>query len=378
MSDSYYKSSCLMIILYILLILNSAYTFLWTTFGLSVTNIIQYALLTILVFYASKSLFKIFSKKIFGLSLILILDLTLAFFFTGSIETTQYKSILLVLLVAIPFALEPHSPKLLKLFLISICSVSIFSFFYDLSYMRSMDDNAYGGGYLVLVTLPVGLFLLRSKGYKFHFLWSIIVLFLVLASVKRGDILACILSIAVYFTASSKGKSGINIKQVFSLLLVCVIAYYAIKYMASASDLFSSRLQSTINGDSSERDFIYKGLLNYFTTRATIFEQLFGGGFDKTLEIIDARAHSDWLELLIDVGCLGCFLYAKLIHSLYKLSTRFVDVHLKSILYVVLVIWMIKSIFSMYIYSEASMIMFVLVGCMINNNNTLKIIDRKI
>ena len=95
--------------------------------------------------------------------------------------------------------------------------------------------------------------------------------------------------------------------------------------------------------------------------------ELFGGGFDATLKIADARAHSDVLEVLSCEGIIGLIVYMGAFISLFKQMRRRTDVTEKAILASILIIWFVKMIFSMFIFSQPTIILFALTAYILNN-----------
>ena len=88
-----------------------------------------------------------------------------------------------------------------------------------------------------------------------------------------------------------------------------VAGFYLVSWYMENNAYFMSRIDDTISGNSSGRDTIYKGLLDYFTTKTNAFQIIFGLGADGTFKAIGQAAHNDWIEILIDCGVIGFFLY---------------------------------------------------------------------
>lgn len=353
-------------LLYAALIPYVAYSYLWNTFGLGVTYALQVVLLGLLILGSLRYVFKNNYGNSFQVWLyVLMLFQLFAYFFSGSSASTQFKEVLFVLLVGAPFASEVYDAKRFKFVYLTMAIISVAMFYYNISLMRLVDENSYGGGYMALVALPAGLYFLRNKSLKVQAVWASIIYVIVLTSMKRGDILACTLSIVVYFIVYFRSKGKLNYKSLLLLAILALVGYMAIDYLAQTSDVFAWRLQQTRDGDSSERDFIYGGIWHHFQ-QASFFEQFFGSGFDATVKIVDTRAHSDWLETLACEGIAGCLVYAACMYSLYRQATKRTDIGEKAILFVVLTIWAVKSVFSMFIFSQSTILLFILTGYIIN------------
>ena len=360
------------IYIYFLLTLFSAYTgytFLWTRFGLGVTLGVQYLFLFLvlvgLILYLTKD-----SKCRNSWSnwLILLWATQLFAFFIGeSNATTQLKEATFVLLIPAPLIAINYSTKQIKLFFVVIATISITMFFVTRSWLRLTGEASYGGGYMVLVALPTFLYFFRNKGVLIQLSIIIVLFFLVLTSMKRGDIFAAILGLIVFFFVKFKGVDRFTFLKLVLVAVTGLIGYLSFKYLLDTNELFATRFQQTLDGHTSNRDIIYSELWNSFTD-APIGVQLFGGGFDATLNIVDDRAHSDLLEVLTCEGVLGLLIYLGAYFSLFLHTCRRTDITEKAILSLILAIWTVKMIFSMFIYSQPTIILFALAAYILNKD----------
>ena len=64
-----------------------------------------------------------------------------------------------------------------------------------------------------------------------------------------------------------------------------------------------------MEGDTSGRDVIQGFFIDYYLNEASTTEQVIGGGANRTLELFNMYAHNDWIELAINQGLIGMFLY---------------------------------------------------------------------
>lgn len=357
-------------VLFIILILYTAYTFLWSRFGLGVTLIIQYILLGMVLLGFLKYFTAPPSGKntFINWSIVLWFTLFLAFYLGESSATTQFKEATFVLLITIPFASQIYNPKLAKYVLLLMGFISVLMFFVSKSLLLEENENAYGGGYLSLVALPVLLYITRDKPIIIKVLCCSSILVLVLLSMKRGDIFACILAIIVYFAILRKRTSKISkldVKIFIGFLFIIFVGYFIFYYLIQNSPVFAWKVQQTIEGDSTGRDVIYTKLLQHFWN-SPFDIQLFGDGFDATVKIAGFRAHSDWLEILSCEGLLGVIVYAGTYISLFCQMCKRKDIGEKAVLASILTIWLVKSVFSMFIFSQITIILFVLTGYILN------------
>ncbi len=354
--------------LFATLIAYTAYVFLWTRFGLGLTLVVQYILLCLILIGASIYLIKSSHCKNSWVNWLIMIWLTqmLAFYLGDSSATTQFKESTFVLLTAAPIISMRYNPKHIKWMFIIMGVVSICMYFVTMSMMRQSDENSYGGGYLILVALPVFLYFFRDKSIRTQLVIAIVIFIMVLISMKRGDILACAFAIVIYFFIKLKGIGKFNFRYLVALIITVIVGYMAFKYLLATNDLFAWRFEQTLEGDSSERDYIYSKLWNHYLN-APLDVQLFGGGFDATLKIAEIRAHSDLLEVLSCEGVIGLVMYMGAFFSLFKQFFVRMDVTEKAILAAILAIWLVKMVFSMFIFSQPTIILFALTAYILNN-----------
>mgnify|MGYP000026576097 FL=1 len=361
------KKNYLIYALFVILITYTAYTFLWMHFGLGVTSVVQLVLLGLVILGFFAYLASPSSGKNSWINWLFAVWVTQALAYTlgASSSTTQFKESMFVLLCAAPIISQQYNPKYAKYFMLVMGAVSIAMYFVTISMLRLEEENSYGGGYMTLVAFPVLLYFFRHKSVRTRMIISIIIFVLVLSSMKRGDILACILVILVYYYIMLRHNGKIDSKVIVALIFVVFAGFLTFKYMLSTSDIFALRFERTMEGDSSARDDIYSSLINYFLI-APLDVQLFGGGFDASVKISGARAHSDILEVLSCEGIFGLIIYLGAFFCLFRQMRRRTDVAEKAILASVLAIWLVKMVFSMFIFSQPTIILFVLTGYILN------------
>lgn len=178
-------------------------------------------------------------------------------------------------------------------------------------------DFTNNSGYLVLSLLPATL-LYQEKPIIQYSLLTLALYFIILGF-KRGAILtAGICTIWIFYqlfkTTSAKGKVWIILFEI--LLLIMTILY--IVYLSKSNDYFVERLEQTQLGNSSDRDWIYTTLFNYFMNGTTIFTFLLGSGANATINIAGNYAHNDWLEIAVNNGLIGIVIYVVYWISLFK------------------------------------------------------------
>ena len=355
-------------ILFATLILYTAYSIIWPVFGLRVTLIIQTLLLLLVCIGAVKYLIASPRSKNSWATWLFVVWITqaLAYVLGKSGATTQFKEATFVLLATLPFISQSYNSKKAKYYFYLITVVSIIVFIINFTMMRQVDENSYGGGYFALIALPVLLYFTKNKSLYVQLFISLSIFLMVLMSMKRGDILACILAVVAYYFVILKSSSS-KYKILFLLIILVVAGYFIFRYMLNTSELFALRYEQTLEGDTSGRDEIFSSLLHHFRN-SPLELKLFGHGFDGTLILVGCRAHSDLLEILLCEGIIGVTIYLCAFFSLLRQTIRVRGRAEKAVLSSILMIWLVKMIFSMFIFSQASIVILVLAAYILNNN----------
>lgn len=182
----------------------------------------------------------------------------------------------------------------------------------------SQDGITNNTGYKFLALIPL-FFLFREKPF-FQVAGMMICSIFILFSMKRGAIVIwfviMIYSMLFYFLKHS------SIWKKFLYFTVFVILAYSIYEMVInnlADNLyFQQRIEDTISGGTSGRDYIYSKLWFHFIYETDIIHFLFGNGADGTIRLIGQVAHNDYLEILINMGVLGFVVYIGFWLSLFR------------------------------------------------------------
>ena len=170
------------------------------------------------------------------------------------------------------------------------------------------DEATNNGGYEVLSLIPMLLFL-KTRSIKQYLMFGYCLL-LVFYSMKRGAILIGGITAMVYFVFLLRNSSrSARFSVLFALFIVMAGSYYYFDKMLATSEYFQERVDDTMEGDTSGRDVIQGFFIDYYLNEASTTEQVIGGGANRTLELFNMYAHNDWIELAINQGLIGMFLY---------------------------------------------------------------------
>lgn len=273
-----------------------------------------------------------------------------------------YKNISVVFLTYFPFYYFSYNnvvdERYLKkfAFLSLLCLVAAFFItaresVFNLGRNEITNNGAY---YLVVIIPLLGLYF--DKFIEFVFYGAI--LLLVLMGAKRGALLCASVNFLLFFYYYSKkgNPSKRPLTALWIIIFISVVVYMSIDIFKS-DDYLQQRYDQTVSGDSSLRDEIYSYALLQFKGQS-ILNQFFGNGMNSTLSIIGGYAHQDWLELLINNGVLGVFLYLMIFivfFSYYRKNRKRMTSMARFMFLSATLGWILRSLYSMgYISIETS------------------------
>lgn len=263
------------------------------------------------------------------------------------------KLIYLSLLPTFPFYYwskkELITPGWIRIVFFAIAGVVIVQYFSSVRYIEAnyteTDNSVVNIAYEILALLPLLFFWKRKPVIQYVML--AVILAVVLSTVKRGAIIVGALC-AVYFLVSSSKESANSTKWYVWLLMVAFIIVgvrYVLNFYEN-STYAQLRMENTMMGDSSGRDFIYSNAWKIFID-SNFFNLFFGHGAWATLRYMKVLAHNDWLELLVNQGLLGFFLYLNYWFAFYKTFKRNRVTYIKPVLGMLLIIFFTSTLFSM-------------------------------
>lgn len=211
------------------------------------------------------------------------------------------------------------------------------------------DEFTSNIGYLFLSVIPLLFFLNDRKNIQYVFL--VYILYYVLVSMKRGAILIGAISVIYFFLVRLKNSSKRErYVIIFLTLMIIFVGFNFIQSFYISSEYFQMRLESTLSGSASNRQYFYPKLLDYFLYQTSVAQFFLGSGADYTIRVIGNYAHNDWLEIAVNNGLLGVILYFTLFVALvknYKTRNIAVPNYVQNALFVVILIIVLKTLFSM-------------------------------
>ena len=228
------------------------------------------------------------------------------------------------------------------------------------SQYEEITNNA---AYSMLGLMPF-VFLLRKKP-MWQYIFLAYVMFIVVTGLKRGAILISLFLLLWFVYAQTKSAS--RGKKV--LLLSLTIAFLAIGWrfvmqFYENSDYFQHRLEATLEGSSSNRDWIYSTLWNHYINNGNFLQLVFGEGGFHTVNVSGYMAHNDWLELLIDCGLFGVVVYLIYWISFIRDWVRIKsDIIVYSMMGACFIFTFMKTLFSMSFFSMPFYISMIMGYC---------------
>lgn len=206
-------------------------------------------------------------------------------------------------------------------------------------------------GYLFVALIP-GVVLSNLKTKYKAIIYIVIVVFTIV-SIKRGAILACVLSFLWIFNKTLFSKTNKHkILFIASGVVLALIAYHVFNILMETNAYFAARVEWTEGGHVSQRDDINSTIINYLNYRASSSALMFGIGIGGVFDVVGNAAHNDWLEVIVDFGLFGLVVYLFYWISLvcnWRALKKFQPIYVA--LGVIVISEFLKTIFSMSFYS---------------------------
>ena len=257
--------------------------------------------------------------------------------------------------------------------------------YFNLSFsaIKMLDSNRDGFtnnlGYLFASLIPF-VYFFNKKIIQIGLL--VVLMAFVVLSMKRGAILVGVLATLLYVFWTFKNAKGYQ--WGLAILAFAIVGFMAAHYLEMLYEdnaYFQMRIESTLEGDSSNRDLISSSLIHWYLYDANIFEKLFGAGADATLRVYGLFAHNDWLEIMVDQGAMGIIIYLWYWFMFYKNNKKFAKGSLEyMVLTTILVTCFSRCFFSMsynVIPISTSLLMGYCLAQYKNKNQTLNIVGNE-
>lgn len=214
-------------------------------------------------------------------------------------------------------------------------------------YLAGYDEDRFtNNASVIFLCLLPSLLYVKNNIVKYSIL--LVCIFFIITSVKRGNIIAAIIPIVIILWSSLRNAKGSFYKTV--IIFVVIIGFFLlVRKWILGNEYFLYRFEQTLEGSLSDRNLIYSSAWGLWVGSNSIVHLLFGFGFDATISHLynHYRAHSDWLEVLVNYGLVGVVLYLTVFINLFKVIIRTKDYQTKLVMIAVSSVWFLKSCYSM-------------------------------
>jgi O-antigen ligase len=235
---------------------------------------------------------------------------------------------------------------------------SDFAFLWDVDESEVVNNVAYSfAGFIPFV------FLIKKNKILSGGL-MVVLIFFIMYGAKRGAILTGMIGLAMYFyyLMITIEKNNRLAGYLTAFIIVAAIVAFSYEFMAR-NDFLVGRLSDMMDGDTSNRNFIYKSIVDTWYNSDSILKLVFGYGFAASVKIAGIYAHNDWLELLSNFGLLGIFAYMNLFRAAARCSLNKIWAVDKRILMItVTLMWFLISMVSMAYTDQGFFMQAILLG----------------
>ena len=246
--------------------------------------------------------------------------------------------------------------KNFQVWMIVFLIVGICQFYYNerLALIRLLESGkdaeefTNNASYIVMALIP-GMLLFHNKKIVMYGGIAICTFYVVLGMKRGAIIISALILASIMYNHLKTAKASQKIGALFIVFSGIYALSLYINSLMSNSAYFNSRVDDTLEGDTSNRDVIYGRIWDIYIDQSDIFQALFGRGAMGTLKY-GCYAHNDWLEILFDHGVLGILFFVYFWRCWYKTSLNRQYTQLSRLVIVlVLVMFGLKTFFSMSI-----------------------------
>ena len=167
--------------------------------------------------------------------------------------------------------------------------------------------------FYILALVP---YILCSKNKYLRFILLVMSVLIILYSNKATALVGILLVIFSWYYYSNPGGNKNKIFM-FAFGSVLIVVLYII-FREPLGNIGAIRKLTTIEENGATNRFpLYIATWNRFIS-GSVFDKLFGFGFNGSANILNESAHSDFLEILFDYGIIGLLLFLAVLIYLFK------------------------------------------------------------
>lgn len=275
----------------------------------------------------------------------------------GTVDTTYLKDSLNSLLPIIFFYNQTKRGNLtqfrISIYTIIILFIAIAQYYSyaQMLYDKGLEEGTNNIGYSFVTMIPLVFFFARKPILQ-YLLLGIIIMYVVMG-MKRGAIAIGCFSVLIFLYSGLKVPSTKKRLFIVALsILIVIVSIDIIQYMLTTSNYFASRIEDTIDGNTSGRDYIYSRIWSIITEENNLLKILFGHGANSTVRFVGNYAHQDWLETACNNGFIGVIILLNffiVFGGLVLKSRKYFSIHLYYCFITLFFICFAKTMFSMSI-----------------------------
>ena len=258
--------------------------------------------------------------------------------------------------------IQQRELNVISLTFIIVTILFYFKQLYEVSERYNSESVTNNAGYMfvpLLALLP-----LINISNKFKYILLIIFAAFILISAKRGAIMIFIVCALEYLYFQVKDSSKKYKIWTISIVSCFIVAgYHYSMSIISEDPLLSRRLDDTLEGNSSSRDYIYGKLITNIENQDSPIKLLIGYGANGTTIVVGKLAHNDWLEFFIDMGLIGFAVYLFYWICFWKTRKYLINKDVKHSFFIIMTFCFLRSFLSMSINDMYIVTTFVIGYC---------------
>lgn len=231
---------------------------------------------------------------------------------------------------------------------------------YLVLFMTNRDETTINASVIFLYILS---FIVLLKNRYISYGLILICVYFLMDGAKRGNIICAIPILTLFFVLTFRNKQVKFSEKLIFIIFFLYTLSWGIKNFEQ-NEFLQSKLEQTIDGDSSGRDRIYKNSWKVYSESESINNLLFGYGYQATVSNnqIGNLAHNDWLEILVDHGAVGAIIYISIFILLFQRIRKEKELQKRYVLITITSVWFLKSLFSMGYTNETMFVLFLSFG----------------
>ena len=237
------------------------------------------------------------------------------------------------------------------------------------------EEFTNNAGYTFLALIPACVFFYKKPLLQYFGLGYCMIFLLM--GMKRGAVLIGIVCL-IWLLWNNLKSSNVK-KKLFLLLLttvLCSIGYLFVHWRMEDSTYFQKRIEKSLEGNSSGRDQIYSSMIDYYWNETGPLQFVFGTGANATLKVGKNYAHNDWLEIAVNQGMIGLFIYMLFwFFWIRECSFKSSNIQINLAMNLLFVICLLKTFFSMSYGDMTISMTFIMGRCLAKEEKNEQILN---